>query len=178
MKNDYFLDFFEDGMKICAICSDLDICDEQMRLLIFIHIKLTQFGQKYFEQDHKNEIIALRTVLGDTRYIEELYKEENLNEKTIENVTKVLDTYKNTLKNLDVEIKNNYGLENRLTNELRYRLLLYSNKKFMTEIVNLYEKEIKYRIKIYDNKKVDEAFENYRKKIKKQDEDLLKMLEL
>jgi hypothetical protein len=177
MKNDYFLDFFEDGMRICAICSDLNISEEQMRLLIFIHIKLTQLGQEYFKQDHQTEIIALRTILGDSHYIEKMYKEQNLDVKIAENLINFLESYQNTIKKLDIEIKNNYGLENRLTNEFRYRLLLYVNKKFMANMLNLYDKEIKNRIKLYDNKKVDEAFVNYRKKMKKQDEDLMKMLE-
>jgi len=176
MEIEEYIKYFNDTTKIYAICSDLNIPDEKIRLLTFIHIKICENGLEYLEHPRIEEVQALQIMLGDSDKIIQTLKEENLNEEQKQSINESIQVLANHLVKADNELSQQCGLENRLSSELKYRLLLFENSKFRKEMLDLYQTQIEPKILLYDNQKIKEAFENYQIKTIKKEQELKQLL--
>jgi hypothetical protein len=171
-----YLNYYDDITKIYAICIDLDIPDEKIRLLSFMHVKISENDIDYLDNPRLEEIQALQIMLGDSKKIIEILQEENFAEKQIETINKSMQTLANFVIKADTQLAKEYGLENRLSSELKYRLFLYENAKFREHMLKLYKKEIEPRICLYDKQKINIAFEKYQEKLLKKEQEFQELL--
>ena len=171
----FFAFFYNEASKIYAICFDLDITDEQIRLLSFIHLKTIQNDINYFENPSLEEVQSLKIMLGDTELAKQILHDNNVDseqiEKTIENCAK-------SFSKLDIDLKNKYGMENRISGELKYRLRLYTDSSFRKKILDLYKNKVLPLIISYTDDKVQKSFVKYQEKMQKKEDEFKQFLQL
>jgi len=58
------MSFYEDALKIFAICIDNSISETDARVLTYIHSKIIEKGNNYFLSPPKEEELAITIMLG------------------------------------------------------------------------------------------------------------------
>jgi hypothetical protein len=175
MEHDYLLKFYNDIKKIYAICFDLNISDDKTRLLTYIHIKICENEINYFDNPKKEEIQALIMLLNPQK-IMQILKDENLEQEQLEIINNSAHILANLLVQTDIKFANEYGLENRISSEFKYRLLLYTDPNFKKQMIDLYTNEIKTKLHVYDDSKINDAFSKYQKKYLQNELEFRKLL--
>lgn len=156
--NELHLKHFESGLKIRAICDDLEYPSEYAQIFLYIHIR----GAEHY----KNK----KTIKTMLKMIEEYYKPENeikMNPSVIPLDSEVKSLYSKTVNNKDLEQTggklfktedNNGFFSKQISNIIRF----YKDTYFRKKMVKIYEKNIKKLIKSYNKEKVEKAFERVR----------------
>lgn len=159
-----FCNFFIDSRKIYAICYDMGHGDNIPCVISYMHLRL-QESSNFFDQEHTEEIKALKMMLGyecDLFTEEEKYLAEQVNAQ---------------IKDLDRKTKEECGLENLYSSELGARLKLFIDSNYKNEMFEIYNK-VSMLIPEYTDVMVEDAFIRKEKREKEKEEELMKMLEL
>jgi hypothetical protein len=165
MNSDHFISMnFEDALSIAAVCSDLDIPQEDARLYIYIHAKSCghPLGIQCFIEKKEEEILALEIMLG-IKNMAVLFPEKGSN-ATTSMLQKYNSFIKDSLADLDHVARYGCGLETHFQSELSKRLKFHTDDKFRNEKLQVFSSVILPRIKEYGKEKALSLFEHKRKK--------------
>lgn len=167
--------FFE-AMQIHAVCADAGIEDEKTRILTYIHFKLKENNNdsSYFETAADHDCISIEIMLGDRNTLKGLMN--NCGKRAEKNSGLIMDHCAGTARNikkLDAVFRNEFGMENRLSSELRNRLRLYRDKSFRDEMLHLYEETVVPRKELYEMCTIERAFRQARERKLVRETDLL-----
>ena len=166
---------FDDAVKIHAICIDNSLTEYDARILTYIHSKSIESkkGINYFLEsetiDHENDKQAILILLGKNHDDDQFaYIEQKLDE----NAKKLFQLISSKIKQVDIQLQQTMGLENRLTSELNSRLRLYTDVNFRKSMVAIYTKLIVPQLMEYSNDRIKKAFNEYTTRQKKINEEL------
>ena len=130
LNTDKFIaDNFDTAVNIYSVCDKLGLADGDARLYTYIHFKISSNNRKdYFEGDNSREIKALEILL-------------NKDSQARPHSPKVVDI-QNGVKQLDNKLRENHGMETRVSSELNKRLQLYKDADFRKRALHTYFSEI------------------------------------
>jgi hypothetical protein len=166
-----------EAMQIHAVCADAGIEDAKTRVLTYIHFKLKENNNDatYFEWGSEQDCASIEIMLGDRKTLDGM--KNNSEKKAVRTSALIMDHCAGTARNirkLDAVFRNNFGMENRLSSELRNRLRLYRDRAFRNEMLRLYEEIVIPRKDLYEMCTIKRAFRQVReKKAVREAEDLL-----
>ncbi len=178
MENqDSFNAYFEDALKIHAICADNLLNENDARLLTYMHAKASESGKgiEYFYNPAREDAEALEIMLGQRKKNLRLPAVMSLDEKGQEAIELIL-TIADKISNLDTLLSRECGLENRLSGELRIRLRLYQDEEFRDKMIDLYKTKILPMLPVYTKDKVDKAFTILRARQQRSEDELKEMM--
>ncbi len=175
-SEDLFTDYFDDAMKIHALCADAQLPDNDAKLMTYIHVKVMESGKgvSYFENADSNDEAALQFLLGE-RSLGISVNTETENESS-HNALQSLEELPHKLAELDGMLTTEHGIENPFSSELRERLRLYKDSEFRDEKLSLYKEHISGKISTYNRAKVRKAFRAYRARKEKEEKELMEAL--
>jgi hypothetical protein len=150
--------YFENGLKIRAICDDLAYPEEYAQILLYIHIRGT---------DHYSNKTVMKTM---AKIIEEYYhpdKEIKLKESSFNSNNHIKSMYSDIIIGKQLEYADNYLSEKENKNgffskQISNILRLYTDTDFREKMLNIYEKNIKKLLKLYNKEKIEKAFKRAR----------------
>ncbi|MDG5815996.1 hypothetical protein QA601_12965 [Chitinispirillales bacterium ANBcel5] len=172
---DTFTLYFEDAMKIHAICADHNYSEEMARVLTYMHSKGCETGRgiEYFYDPAPEDREALEIMLGEKRSIQ-LPSVAALDEDEHDAVELIL-SIAGKIAHLDGVLARECGLENRLSGELRLRLKLYKCPHYRDHMVDLYRQNIRPNLQSYDRERIDTAFKRYHSEKDRMEKELMDM---
>jgi hypothetical protein len=167
--------YFDDSLRIYALCSDESLPDDVARLLSYMHIKACESrrGIDYFNDPSENDEEALGFMLGETDATDTMVTAEG---EVVVMGNGIMSGIEREIAAAQKHIREECGMENRLSGELRSRMRLYRDSGFRDSMVKLYKEKIAPRLWKYDRSAVDRAFGNYRKRIAAQEQEFRRML--
>lgn len=156
-------DYFDDALKIHAICVDLNLSEHEARLLTYMHAKGIEsgLGIDYFRNPPEQDAEALEIMLGHSKGSLRLPSVITLDEDGHKALDLILNI-SNKINKLDIVLAKELGMENRLSGELRNRLKLYKSQDFCRKMTLLYKDKIEPRIADYNKEMIDNAFARFR----------------
>jgi len=175
-EDECFETYFEDAMKIHAICADYGLSENDARLLTYMHAKAAESGKgiDYFLTPAAEDAEALEIMLGQSRGSLRLPAVMSLDDEGQEALELIL-SISEKIAHLDAVLASECGLENRLSSELRYRLRLYRERDFRDEMIDRYRRIVGCNMNVYDGTRVKESFDRYRKEKERQEKELMQM---
>lgn len=170
-------DYFNDSLKIHAICVDMNLSETDARILTYMHAKGIETGKgaQYFLNPANEDSEALEIMLGQKTESMQLASDIILDEKTQEALD-LITTIADRISHIDNLLAKECGLENRLTGELRNRLRLYKDQDFRNHMIDLYSNHIMPQLPEYDQEKIENAFSRFRALERQKEKDLLNMV--
>ncbi len=159
---------FIDALKIHAICIDNSLSESDARILFYIHCKISEKGINFFfestiEREYDKSAISIMLgkdiKLSDNAEIQHFF--ESISEK---------------IKQLDTNLREHSGLENRVISELSERLKLYTDENFCKKMVFIYLNLIVPKLNDYSNDRSMNIWKEYGEKQKKLNDELLNSL--
>jgi hypothetical protein len=163
-----FSRFYEECLKIHAICDDLDYSKDDARLFTNIHVLMNTKGKDFFDKESfEHELLAVDILLSP-------YK-PNITSPESELVSKLCVGAE--LKKLDSSAET-HGHETFFTTQLRIMKQLYSNSAFRRKKIKIYEEKIKPRITEYDTNKVKKTFKHAREREAREQRELNRLINL
>lgn len=177
--NEGYSAYFEDALRIHAICADSSLDEDEARLLTYMHTKACETGKgiDYFLSPAEEDAEALEIMLGKSSSYMKFPSSMNLDERGQEALELIM-TIADKISNLDHLLAKECGLENRLTGELRARLRLYKDAPFRNKMVELYKSEVIPKLSLYDKEKIDKAFSRFREEQQRKELELMEMVGL
>lgn len=174
---EYNSTYFDDALRIHAICADKNICENDARLLTYMHAKGCESGKgvDYFYNPADEDSEALEIMLGKSKGSLRIPSVMSLDEKGQEALELVM-TISDKINKLDNLLAKECGLENRLSGELKTRLRLYKEPEFRDKMVKLYKTEIVDDMPQYTKDKIDLAFLKFREEQQKIEQEILDMV--
>lgn len=168
--------YFEDALRIHAICVDTGRTENDARLLTYMHAKASESerGIDYFLSPSEEDADALEIMLGKSSKKVDIPPVANLDKKEQDAIDLIL-TIADRISRLDAILAKECGLENRLSGELTMRLRLYRDTPFRNKMIEIYKNEIVPRFTSYDQDRIDTAFSKFRETQRKTDVELLEM---
>ena len=167
MLNDFNNDemFFE-AMQIHAVCVDAGIDDEKTRILTYIHFKLLSNNNDpgYFESAAETDCASIEIMLGNKKTFEGIVLKSEKKGFTNALILNHCEATASKIKKMDAVFRNEYGIENRLSSELRNRLRLYRDKAYREEMFKLYQDIIVPRKDLYEQCTIERAFRQDRER--------------
>lgn len=169
-------DYFDDALKIHAICVDTNLSEHEARLLTYMHAKGMEsgLGIDYFLDPPGQDAEALEIMLGHSKRTLRLPSVISLDEDGHKALELILNI-SSKINKLDIVLAKELGMENRLSGELRNRLKLYKNHEFCLKMVALYKELIAPHINIYSKEMVDNAFARFREDQIRKEKELMQM---
>ena len=172
-EHNTFSIYFEEAMKIHAICADRNYSEEQARIFTYMHAKAVESGQgiDYFNSPAPEDCEALEIMLGQKRalLIPSVITLDDKEQDAVELILSIAEK----IANLDKFLARECGLENRLSGELRSRLKLYKCKEYREEMTNIYSNEIEPELKKYDRRRIDKAFKRHQREKDRLEQELM-----
>ncbi len=159
----FFKKYYDDALKISAICADLNLPTSDAKLFTYIHVKTLQNdGVEYFDNDTSHEIKALKILLGKTK-LDSFKKLNKLSQqKPVFKHEKISDK----LRGIEVAAKVNFGFEFPFKYELENRLKFHTDSAYRNVKVDFYVTTISPRIRFYEDSDVKRAFKNEQNRLK------------
>jgi hypothetical protein len=173
---DCFERYFDDAMRIYAICGDEALSDDEARLLTYMHAKGCESGKgvDYFADPSEYDDTALEIMIGETILTEQAVTPAG-------DVVTIADPFTATIgeriRSLDESLKEEHGFENRFCGELHRRMRLYRDPEFRTRMMDVYKEKIAPKIFGYSQEKLQGAFERYRAKRVDDEREIGRMLD-
>lgn len=160
-EQETFGSYFNNALKIHAVCADLEYSDEDARVYTYIYTKARESGRgvDYFNDPAPEDSEALEIMLGLKRNLE-LPPAMTLNEEESEALDFIL-SIADHIERLDGVLVSECGMENRFSGELRARLRLYKDKKFRDIMISNYLNNVEPKIGMYDDERITEAFRKH-----------------
>jgi len=154
-------DMFFKAMQIHAVCLDAGIDQDKTRLLTYMHFKISMNGNNsdYFDSGNEQDTLSIQILLGNQTVFESAAGDEKKTHGPIDAfiIGHAQETAE-TIKNLDAAFRNDHGMENRISSELRYRLRLYHDETFRKEMLHLYTNIVQPRLELYEMATIRRAF--------------------
>ncbi|MFP4417737.1 MAG: hypothetical protein ACOC41_02410 [Chitinivibrionales bacterium] len=174
-SEDLFEDYFDDAMKIHALCADAQLPDSDAKLMTYIHVKALESGRglSYFEKADNNDQAALQFLLGERELGFLPLAEENTHSR---DAFQSLEQLPHKIAELDGMLTTEHGIENPFSSELRERLRLYKDSAFRAEKLQMYREHVCGKISSYNRAKVRKAFRAYRVRKEKEEQELMEAL--
>jgi hypothetical protein len=121
--------YFDDAVRIYAICGDEALSDDDARLLSYIHVKACESdkGIDYFDDPSPHDEEALSILLGETMVADTMVTAKG---EVVELGNDMVSDAHSEIGALDQRFENDLGMERRLSGELRSRLCLYHDEQF------------------------------------------------
>jgi len=156
-----FGSYFNNALKIHAVCADLEYSDEDARVYTYIYTKAVESGRgvDYFNDPAPEDSEALEIMLGLKRNLN-LPPAITLNDEESEALDFIL-SIAGHIEHLDGLLVSECGMENRFSGELRARLRLYRDKKFRDIMISNYLNIVEPKISTYDNERITAAFRKH-----------------
>jgi hypothetical protein len=176
----FFEEYFDDAMRIHAICAEVGLCDKEAKLLTYMHIKGLKSGKgpAYFRYEQEHDIDAIEILLGETKLLVQTVRDDqDGREEERGKSSMLLAKLSRRISKLDERFTREYGVEMPLSSELRARLRLYRDVAFREEKIALYQAHVAGRLKEYDRERVRKAFRKYRARKVREERDLMQALE-
>lgn len=175
-QNDSYTSYFEDALRIHAICADSNLSENEARLLTYIHAKASESakGMEYFDSPEQEDTDALEIMLGKSKKKICLPPIVDLNKKEQDALEMIL-TIADRISRLDMLLAKECGMENRLAGELGLRLRLYKDVIFRDKMLSIYKNSIIPLLTNYDKTKVSNAFFKLKEDQRKKEVELLEM---
>jgi hypothetical protein len=175
-KKNSYTSYFEDALRIHAICADSNFSENEARLLTYMHAKASESvnGIKYFNSPEQEDIDALEIMLGKSKKKISLPPIVDLNKKEQDALEMIL-TIADRISRLDMLLAKECGMENRLAGELGSRLRLYKDAIFRDKMISIYKNSIVPLLNNYDKTKVSKAFFRLKEDQRKKEVELLEM---
>jgi hypothetical protein len=160
---DVFERYFEDAVRIYAICGDEELTDDDARLLTYMHAKACESGKgiEYFNDPSEHDEEALKVLTGDLTIGELAISDKG---EVVPVSDPLTASMSDTIGDIDNTLKNEQGFENRISGELRHRLRLYRDPEFRTKMTEIYAKKISPRIFSCTEGGKEQSFRRYREK--------------
>mgnify|MGYP000904981636 CR=1 FL=1 len=165
------MSFYEDALKIFAICIDNSISETDARVLTYIHSKIIEKGNNYFLSPPKEEELAITIMLG--QHNESTFSEHDIDPRAL----RLFNQVAKKIQEIDIQLHQRMGIENRLHSELRGRLLIYTDKKYRKKMLSIYTNLIIPQMIKYTQDRIRKVINNHLSKIKDID-DFLDNLDL
>lgn len=168
--------YFEDALRIHAICADAGLGENEARLLTYMHAKASEneSGIDYFNAPAEEDIDALEIMLGKSKKKIKIPPIMDLEPNEQEAVDIIL-TIAERIARLDALLARECGMENRLCGELSIRLRLYKDPAFKEKMISLYKKTVIPDFEKYDKEKISLAFSKYQEIQHRKEAELLEM---
>lgn len=168
--------YFEDALRIYAVCGDDDLSDADARLLTYIHVKACESGKgiDYFDDPSEFDEKALGVMLGDSIIADTLVTQKG---EIVSPGDGHASAVSREISSLDEAFERGLGMERRISGELQLRLRLYRDKSYRDKMVTLYSKNIAPKIFSGDRSAVDRAFKKYREKTARNEQEIERMIE-
>lgn len=174
-REDTFIIYFEESLKIHAICADLGYSEELARIFAYMHSKAHESGMgiEYFDHPAPEDSEALEIMLGEKKFLEipSIMSLEDEEQDAVELILSIAGK----ISHLDGVLARECGLENRLSGELRARLKLYKCKEYRDTMISIYKNEIITRIDDYNRQRIDEAFRRYHLEKERAEREILEL---
>lgn len=176
MCNNQYSSYFEDALRIHAICADFGFSENEARLLTYMHAKASESlnGIEYFYSPGQEDADALEIMLGKSKKKIILPPIVDLNSKEQEALEIIL-TIADRISRLDNLLAKECGLENRLSGELSTRLRLYRDAIFRDKMISIYKNNILPMLTNYDKNKISMAFYKLQEERRKKELELQEM---
>lgn len=170
-----FHSYFDDALRIHAICVDNGLSENEARLLTYMHTKGCESGKgiDYFFDPSMDEAEALEIMLGERKKPLPLPAVASLDEEGHEAIHTIL-TIADRISNLDRYLAEECGLENRLSGELRHRLRLYRDRTFRARMIDLYKSNVVPKMDDYTRERVHQAFRKYRIEKQRREKEIMR----
>ena len=171
-----YTSYFEDALRIHAICADCGLSENDARLLTYMHAKISENakGIEYFNSPEQEDMDALEIMLGKSNKKICLPPIVDLNKKEQEALEMIL-TIADRISKLDMLLAKECGMENRLAGELGTRLRLYKDIVFRDKMISIYKNDIVPLLTNYDKEKINLAFIKLKEDERKKEVELLEM---
>lgn len=159
----FFKKYYDDALKISAICADLNLPSSDAKLYTYIHIKTLQNdGVEYFENESPHEIKALKILLGKT-------KQDSF--KKLDKLSQQKEAFKpeiisDKLRGIEMAAKVNFGFEFPFKYELENRLKFHTDPEYRNQKVDFYLTTISPRMRFYTDSDIKRAFKNEQDRLK------------
>jgi hypothetical protein len=175
-QNDSYTSYFEDALRIHAICADSNFSENEARLLTYMHAKASEStnGIEYFDSPMQEDMDALEIMLGKSKKKICLPPIVDLSKKEQDALEMIL-TIADRISRLDMLLAKECGMENRLAGELGSRLRLYKDVVFRDKMISIYKNNIVPLLMNYDKTKVSNAFFKLKEDQRKKEVELLEM---
>jgi len=169
--------YFDDALKIHAICADISLSENEARVLTYMHAKAIESGKgvEYFYCPAEEDSEALQIMLGQSKSSLRLPSVASLDQQGQDALELIL-TIANRISYIDTLLAKECGLENRLSGELRSRLRLYQDNEYRDKMISLYKTEIQPRLESYTQKEIDEAFCRFRTEQQRREKELMSLV--
>ncbi len=168
--------YFDDAMRIHAICAERLVPDEDAKLLTYMHVKGCESGRgiEYFTSPAEVDAEAIGILLGNTdQSTTHQFLENSAHEPGAQSILAL----PGRISALDAQFTTDHGIENPLGSELRNRLRLYTDHSYRDNKIALYREHIESRIESFSRERVRKAFRAYRQRKKQEDEELMQALQ-
>lgn len=174
--NESYPSYFDDAMKIHAICADSGLSENDARLLTYMHAKASEniSGIEYFYHPEVEDADALEIMLGKSKKKIVLPPIIDLN-KNEQDALEIILTIANRISKLDTMLAKECGMENRLAGELSIRLRLYKDASFRDKMVSIYKNKILPMLNFYDQEKINLAFFKLQKEQRQKEVELMEI---
>ncbi|HEX2959082.1 MAG TPA: hypothetical protein VHO70_19760 [Chitinispirillaceae bacterium] len=168
--------YYEDALKIHAICVDVNLSEHDARLLTYMHAKGKEsgLGIDYFNDPSVQDAEAIEIMLGHSQGTFRLPSVISLNEDGHKALDLILNI-SNKINQLDTMLAKELGMENRLGGELKNRLKLYKNREFCQKMITMYKDTIVPKLAFYNKEMVDTAFSRFRHEQVQKEKELLEL---
>jgi hypothetical protein len=156
-QEEFFSKYYDDGLRIRAICDDLDYPSEYFPVLLNIHIK----GSKHFYNKEKQDVhkIAYKMLMPESQ--EMLLKSRLKKDNHIKALfSKII--IGGELKRADDYLLSEAGVENFFKNQLININRMYTDEYYRKKMIKIYEENVKQLIYLYDEERINKAFERGR----------------
>lgn len=169
--------YFDDALRIYAICGDEELSDHDARLLTYIHAKACESGRgtEYFDNPQEHDEEALSVMLGETVIADTMVQ---ANGEVISLAGGYFSGIDARIRENDTAFESGLGMERRISGELAGRLRLYRDPGFRERMIALYRNTIVPRLDSYDRAAIDRAFVKYRERLAGAEKEMQRMLEL
>ncbi len=132
--NDFIKKNYATALKIHSTTEKLGLSVDDARLFTYIHLKVTKAEDAdYFSKENETDIKALRFLLD--------VENDNTTESD-DNALKAFANIPKAIKQKDMELRNELGIEGRIFTELNRRLRMHTDASFREEIMSVYNDKL------------------------------------
>lgn len=171
--SDYFDSLVEDGIRIRAVCDDLEMSYEQFRAIFEIHTVFSYNPQveSFFRENRDSALVALDYLISsvdlsksslDSRF-KEIDDAVNYLTPDFSETIRECERYINSFHNIDSFIQTNFNISKRL----------YEDEKFLQTSLELYLSKVMPIMASYDEYKVECAFDSAKEREYKKQKEIL-----
>lgn len=143
--------------------------EKEARILTYIHNKFLEKGNDYFLTPQKMDEQAIIIMLGKYDNSTFLTADDELNDPMDPNFLQIFDQVTKKIQQIDIQLREKMGLENRLHSELNDRLRVHTDNLFREKMLTIYYNIIVPKMIEYTKDRITNAINNYWAKLRQND---------